>query len=87
MKIKEYLDKHRLTRIEFAKICGITQTLISRSMLYGGDIMLSTAIKIENGSNGEITCKDLYNELVTEPHNYLPKSIRRPNIKKVNNEA
>ena len=58
MNLAEYLRQECIQRKGFAKKCGITyQTLLKA--IYGYDILLSTAIAIEIGTHGNVTCMDM----------------------------
>lgn len=58
MKLGDYLKQECIQRKGFAKKCGITyQTLLKA--IYGYDILLSTALAIESGTYGRVTCRDL----------------------------
>lgn len=73
MKLGEYLKQECIQRKGFAKKCGITyQTLLKA--IYGYDILLSTAIAIEDGTYGRVTCKDMA-PTQTSTYQPRPKSV------------
>jgi predicted transcriptional regulator len=73
MKLADYLRQECIQRKGFAKKCGITyQTLLKA--IYGYDILLSTAIAIEIGTHGNVTCKDMQ-PTQTSTYQPRPKSV------------
>jgi DNA-binding transcriptional regulator YdaS (Cro superfamily) len=68
MQLKTYLEKLGETQLNFCKRAGIShRTLLN--ILNRKDIMLSIAIKIEKGTGGIVTCRELIEE-------DLPPSMR-----------
>lgn len=75
MKLSDYLRTECIQRKGFAKKCGITyQTLLKA--INGYEILLSSAIAIEDGTYGRVTCKDL---APTQP---LPYQVRPKTVDK-----
>ena len=64
MRLEEYLEEHGTPKIALARRAGIHHTTLKR-VLEGHEILLSIALKLEDATKGEVTCRDL------APVNYL----------------
>lgn len=58
MKLQDYLRKNRITELEFAAKSKISLATIYKACK-GHRIYFSTALKIEDASNGEVSIKEL----------------------------
>jgi DNA-binding transcriptional regulator YdaS (Cro superfamily) len=58
MDLREYLFRERIGHGEFAKKIGIAPKSLW-AILNGSDMKLSTALRIEDATNGRVTCRDL----------------------------
>lgn len=59
VKLKEYLDKWQTPIMAFARKVGVTAPTIQTVLKDSCDIHLSTAIAIEQATDGMVTCKEL----------------------------
>lgn len=59
MKLVQYLQQNNLKQKEFAKKIGVSCATISNLVAMKFDIHLSTALSIEEATEGQVTCKDL----------------------------
>jgi DNA-binding transcriptional regulator YdaS (Cro superfamily) len=62
MKLKEYLDDYGIKYLAFAEKVKLNPKTL-RDIINGADMKLSTAIKIEDATKGEVTCRDLANNI------------------------
>ena len=58
MDVREYLKKHKLSPNEFSRQCDIPYQSL-RAILLGKSVYMRTAIKIEKGTNGEVTVSEI----------------------------
>ena len=58
MNIEDYIHFNRYTQEEFAKLVGISLKTLNR-IIEGYDLKLSTAAKIVDETNGEVSFEDL----------------------------
>lgn len=68
MKLTQYLNslEKKISATELARAVGCSDTTIY-NMIYGRDIKLSLAVKIERFTNSKVTCKDIYEEFIEKP--------------------
>lgn len=62
MKLNTYLEKYKIPVQIFAEMCGVSRSAIYR-ILFGCDVSLSLAFRINDESKGIVQLKDL---LITE---------------------
>lgn len=62
MRLKQYLFEKDYKRYEFAEKAGITEKSLW-NILRGQDIKLSLAMKIEEATEGLVTCQDLAQDI------------------------
>ncbi len=65
MRLEEYLEEHGTPNIVLARRAGIHHTTVTRS-LQGHEILLSVALKIEDATKGQVTCRDLAPDIYLE---------------------
>jgi len=65
MKLKEYLDVNGLKMYAFADRLNIPYKTLW-TLLKKGDMKLSLAIKIEEATQGQVTCRELLQEHLQE---------------------
>lgn len=88
MKISEYLKKHNMTHREFGLLVDVTEGMVSHYVNERHLPRLSTALRIEKRTNGEVTradqLPDLFKGFVqlppgrTEVDSSRPQANRRP---------
>lgn len=61
MKLERYLREQCINRTEFCKKVGVSYPTISNLMKGIGDPHVSIAIRIEDITEGKVTCRDLVN--------------------------
>ncbi len=84
MRLEEYLEEHGTPNIVLARRAGIHHTTLART-LQGHEILLSVALKIEDATKGQVTCRDLAPEQYLserEIHNKREKEKHKPVGKK-----
>lgn len=59
MKLGEYFKKMCINQNSFAKKVGVTPVTIMNIILGKNDIHLATAIRIEDVTEGKVTCRDM----------------------------
>lgn len=59
MKLKEFLEKTKITQTEFAKKIQSTATEVSTWCSLKRPVPVARCVKIEQATNGEVTRKDL----------------------------
>lgn len=63
MKLNEYLQKNKLTQVEFAKIIGVTKPVISRIVNRKKNVSIQVIKRIEEATKGEVQFSDIYLEI------------------------
>lgn len=63
MKLKDYLDSNGIKYHAFAEKIEISPKSLWSILYKGTDMRLSTAMKIENATRGEVTCQELAKEI------------------------
>lgn len=66
MELKEYLDKHYLTKRGFAKKLGVTDSTIHNFIAGRSHPTAKLAQKIVELTNGEVTFEDLFKKKENE---------------------
>lgn len=61
MKLEKYLKEMCVNRNEFCKKVGVSYPTISNLMKGIGDVHLAIAIRIEDITEGKVTCRDMVN--------------------------
>lgn len=80
MYLSKYLKTHDMTYSEFAKFCGLARITIYK-ILKGTDMYLSSAVKIVESTNWDVTFTDLEKERL-ELKNPGSKNGQKKNKKK-----
>jgi DNA-binding transcriptional regulator YdaS (Cro superfamily) len=83
MRLHEYLEEHGTPNIVLARRAGIHHTTLART-LQGHEILLSVALKIEDATKGQVTCRDLAPDVYLEskPHDKREEKKHKPISKK-----
>lgn len=63
MRLEKYMKDMCINRNEFCKKVGVTYITITNIIRGKGDIHLATAIRIEEVTEGKVTCRDLVNPM------------------------
>jgi transcriptional regulator with XRE-family HTH domain len=58
MKLKEWLKNHKLHLLEVSKLIGISKRTLQNA-IYGKNVTINTAYRIEKFTNGEIKSNDI----------------------------
>jgi DNA-binding transcriptional regulator YdaS (Cro superfamily) len=80
MLLREYLDEHGTLQVHVARKAGLSHRTIANA-LDGKDIRLSVALKIEDATKGQVTCRDLAPDSYLskgEPDKYSKKKKKKP---------
>lgn len=64
MKLSEYLKKERIQLQELCEKAEITRATLFNLMCVGRDVRGSVLAKIENATDGKVTCMELYKEYI-----------------------
>lgn len=62
MHLKEYLNRFRILPTHMAKAMKVFHNVIFRIIRDGNLPSLAIALKIEDFTEGKVTCRDIYNE-------------------------
>ena len=68
MKLKDYLEQNNISQNTFARMCGLSFSAINKLINRNTDLFLSTALKVEKATNGEITVYDLDKRSIDDTH-------------------
>lgn len=66
MNLKKYLEENGIKIGSFAKRIGVSRQTLDR-ILNGHEVVLSTALKIEDITEGKVTCRDLQPRMLPKP--------------------
>lgn len=85
MRLPEYLDDVGIPLSAFARKCGFTKNTLYNVINQKGEILLSTALRIEAATRGQVTCKELVPEEFLEVLSqiYSNKNSKHSQKKKV----
>lgn len=83
MKLEKYLRDMCINRNEFCKKVGVTYVSITNVMKGIGDIHLATAIRIEDVTEGKVTCRDLVNPTSLKNLEFKSEYMRKEKEKKL----
>ncbi len=61
MKLVKYFKEMCVNQAEFSKKIGVTPVTIANILAGKYDIRLTTALRIEDATDGKVTCRDLIN--------------------------
>ena len=77
MKLREYFDKYCVNIRSFAKHTDLSLGTLYKIMEGNQQILLSVALKIEDATDGKVTCKDLK---PTKPYHKSSGRAKKPDI-------
>lgn len=63
MRLDKYMKDKCVNKNEFSKKLGVSYPTLANIVAGKGDIHLATAVRIEELTEGKVTCKDLVNPL------------------------
>jgi hypothetical protein len=86
MYLKEYLDRFAILPTYMARAMKIYHNVIFRIIRDGHLPSLSIALKIEDFTEGKVTCRDIYNEclLVKQKNKKINNKKKEKNTPKTN---